>query len=294
MKQVDAGVLSATFDDLGPGDGPAVVLLHGFPYDVHSYDEVAPALAEAGCRVIVPYLRGYGPTRFLSSETPRSGEQAALGADLHALMQALGLRDAVLGGYDWGGRAACVVAALWPAQVRGLVSCCGYNIQDIAGSGWPAAPAQEHRLWYQYYFHGERGRAGLAADPASVARLLWELWSPAWHFDPLVFAQTAAAFDNPDFTEVVIHSYRHRFGLVAGDPAYAPIERQLASQPSIGVPAIVLHGDTDGVSPVSDSAQAARHFTGPYERRVLPGVGHNVPQEMPRAVVQAVLDLLAR
>ncbi len=271
-----------------------MVLSHGFPYDIHSYGEVAPALAAAGCRVVVPYLRGYGPTRFLSSDTPRSGEQAALGADLHALMQTLGLRDAVLAGYDWGGRAACVVAALWPAQVRGLVSCCGYNIQDIAAAGRPAAPEQEHRLWYQYYFHSERGRAGLAANPAGVARLLWQLWSPAWDFEPATFFRTAAAFDNPDFTEVVIHSYRHRFGLAPGDPAYAPIERQLATQPPIGVPTIVLHGDTDGISPVSDSAAAAGRFSGFYQRRVLPGIGHNVPQEMPGAVVQAVLDLLAR
>ena len=294
MEQIDAGVLLVTFDDLGPRDGPAVVLLHGFPYDIHSYDEVAPALAASGCRVVVPYLRGYGPTRFLSSDTPRSGEQAALGADLHALMQALGLRDAVLAGYDWGGRAACVVAALWPAQVRALVSCCGYNIQNIAASGRPATPEQEHRLWYQYYFHSERGRVGLAADPGGVARLLWELWSPAWRFDPAIFTQTTAAFENPDFTDVVIHSYRHRFGLAPGDPAYAPIERQLAAQPPIGVPTIVLHGDTDGISPVLDSAQAAQHFTGPYERRVLPGIGHNLPQEAPDAVVRAVLDLLAR
>jgi pimeloyl-ACP methyl ester carboxylesterase len=292
MREVTAGVLDVAYQEFGPGGGPPVVLLHGFPYDVHSYAAVAPALAADGCRVIVPYLRGYGATRFRAADTPRSGEQAVLGMDLLALLDALDVPKAVLAGYDWGGRAACIVAALWPERVRGLVSCTGYNIQNIAAAARPQPAEEEHRLWYQYYFHAERGRAGLAADRAGLCRLLWRLWSPSWMFDDTTFARSAAAFDNPDFVDVVIHSYRHRFALVPGDPAAEPIERRLAAQPSIPVPTVVLHGADDGVHP-PNPAEPADRFTGPYERHVLPGVGHNLPQEAPDAVVAAIHTLLA-
>ena len=292
MKQVEAGVLSVAYLETGPQDGPPVILLHGFPYDVHAYDAVGASLAGQGRRVIVPYLRGYGPTRFLSPATLRSGEQAVLGMDLLALMDALALPQAVLVGYDWGGRAACIVAALWPERVRGLVTCTGYNMQDIAAAGTPAPPETEHKLWYQYYFHGERGRAGLAKDRRAFCRLLWQLWSPTWRFDPGTFERSAAAFDNADFVDVVIHSYRHRFALVPGDPAAEPIERRIAAKPPIGVPTVVLHGADDGVSAVKESGPDAAHFNGRYERHILPGVGHNLPQEAPDATVMAVNSLL--
>lgn len=293
LKHIRAGVLDIAYAEFGPRDGPVVFLMHGFPYDIHSYAEVAPILAERGCRVIVPVLRGFGETRFIDASTPRSGEQAALGADLLALMDALQVSRAVLGGYDWGGRAACVVAALWPERCAGLVSVSSYNIQDIARAMKPDAPLSEYRLWYQYYFHSERGRAGLTADRRGICRLLWQLWSPTWPFDDATFERSARAFDNPDFVEVVIHSYRHRFGLVAGDPACAEIERCLAAQPAITVPTITLDGEDDGVrSPVAASVHATR-FTGPRTHRWVPGVGHNPPQEAPRVFADAVLELVA-
>ncbi len=216
LKNISAGVLDVAYEEAGPPGGKPVILLHGFPYDIRAYDEATARLAAAGCRVITPYLRGYGGTRFLAADTLRSGQQAVLGLDLLALMDALEIEEAVLGGYDWGGRAACIVAALWPERVRGLVSCNGYNIQNIAGSARPGAPHMEHRLWYQYYFHGDRGRAGLAANRHPLCKLLWQLWSPNWRFDDAAYDQTAASFENPDFVDVVIHSYRHRYGLVAG------------------------------------------------------------------------------
>jgi len=294
MKTVNTPILQIAYEEAGPPDGQPVLLLHGWPYDIHAFDAVVPTLAQAGHRVIVPYLRGFGPTRFLSEATPRSGEQAALGADALALMDALALPSAVLAGYDWGGRAACVVAALWPDRVHGLVSVGGYNIQDIAGSVVPAAPEQELRHWYQYYFHGERGRAGLAAHRRAFCRLLWRLWSPSWAFDDATFERTAASFDNPDFVDVTVQSYRHRFGYTPGDPALEAVERRLAQQPAIGVPTVVLHGEDDGVAPASQSEQAARHFTGPYVRQVVPGVGHNQPQEAPGSFALAVLSLFSR
>ncbi|MBL6615819.1 MAG: alpha/beta fold hydrolase, partial [Reyranella sp.] len=230
MKQdrVRTDVLDIAFEEHGPAGGPPVILLHGFPYDVRAYDEVAPPLAADGCRVLVPYLRGYGPTRFLTASTLRSGQQAALGHDLLQFMEKLGIRRAALAGYDWGGRAACIVAALKPERVRCLVSCTGYNIQNIAASGEPAAAAQEHRFWYQYYFHTERGRTGLSKNRRDICRLLWKLWSPEWSFDDATFETTAASFDNPDFVEVVIQSYRHRYGYAEGDPALNGIEADLA------------------------------------------------------------------
>jgi len=276
----------------GPENGAPVILLHGFPYDARSFDEVAPALATEGCRVLVPYLRGYGATRFLSAATPRSGEQAALGHDLLQFMRAVGISRAALAGYDWGGRAACVVAALWPEWVRCLVSCTGYNIQNIAASGEPAAAEQEHRLWYQYYFHTERGRAGLTRNRRDVCRLLWKLWSPEWRFDEATFERSAASFDNPDFVEVVIQSYRHRYGYAPGDPALSGIDADLARQPKIAVPTINLHGGHDGISPVPEKDGQAKFFSASYERRVLPGIGHNVPQEAPIATVAALGDLM--
>lgn len=291
-RTVRAGVLDVACVEAGPADGPPVFLMHGFPYDIHSYADVAPMLAAAGCRVIVPFLRGYGATRFIHDSTPRSGEQAALGADLLALMDALAIPRALLAGYDWGGRAACVVAALWPERCAGLVSLNSYNIQDIATAMQPDTPENEQRLWYQYYFHSERGRAGLAADRRGIARLLWRLWSPTWPFSDAEFARSLDAFDNPDFVEVVIHSYRHRYGHIAGDPAYAGIEARLAAQPPITVPAITFDGADDGVRPAADAAAHARHFTGPRSHRIVAGAGHNLPQEAPRVFADAVLELL--
>ena len=293
MKNIVAGVLNVSYRDIGPDGGPVVVLLHGFPYDIHAYDEVSARLVQAGWRCIVPYLRGYGPTRFLDSATPRSGEQAALGADLLALLDALHIPQATLAGYDWGGRAACVVAALWPERVAVLVSCDpGYNIQDIAAAETPASPETERRLWYQYYLHGERGRAGLAANRIEFCRLLWKLWSPTWSFADATFADTAQAFENPDFVDVVVHSYRHRFGLVAGDPRYAFIQQKLAQQPLISVPAVILAGADDGVASTRDSSAAIRGFAGAVRRQVIEGVGHNVPQEAPAEFVDAITSLL--
>jgi pimeloyl-ACP methyl ester carboxylesterase len=287
MKQdrVRTDVLDIAFEEHGPSDGAPVILLHGFPYDVRAYDEVAPPLARDGCRVLVPYLRGYGPTRFLTASTLRSGEQAALG-------DKLGIRRAALACYDWGGRAACIVAALRPERVRCLVSCTGYNIQNIATSGEPASAEQEHRFWYQYYFHTERGRAGLARNRRDICRLLWKLWSPEWSFDDATFAKSAVSFDNPDFVDVVIQSYRHRYGYAAGDPALAGLEAQLARQPQIAVPTINLHGGHDGVGPAPERDNQARNFTGPYSRRLLPRIGHNVPQEAPADTVTALRDLM--
>ncbi|WP_398500187.1 alpha/beta fold hydrolase [Variovorax sp.] len=292
LRRIEAGVLEVAYHESGPADGPPVLLMHGFPYDIHTYAEVAPLLAAEGCRTIVPYMRGYGGTRFLSADTPRSGEQAAFGADLLALLDALKIERAVLAGYDWGGRAACVVAALWPERCAGLVSLNSYNIQNIAKAMEPDTPENEHSLWYQYYFHSERGRAGLQKDRKAIAKLLWKLWSPTWRFDDATFERSAAAFDHPDFVEVVIHSYRHRFGLVAGDPAYADIDRQLAAQPVIRVPAITFDGIDDGVRPPADASAHAPRFSGPRSHRLVPGVGHNLPQEAPRAFADAVLELV--
>ena len=292
LRHVTAGVLDVAYEEAGPADGTPVVLLHGFPYDVRAFDEVSPLLVARGCRIVVPFLRGYGDTRFLSPETPRSGQQAVLGHDLLALLDALSVPAAVLGGYDWGGRAACIVAALWPERVRGLVSCGGYNIQDIARSGTPQRPDAEYRYWYQYYFHGERGRAGLAQYRRELGKLLWRLWSPSWSIDDATYERTARSFDNPDFVDVVIHSYRHRYGLAAGDPAVDDIEKRLAARPPIMVPTVVLHGHDNGVAPVKESEAHARLFGGPFQRRVISGVGHNVPQEAPQEFAAAVLSLV--
>jgi pimeloyl-ACP methyl ester carboxylesterase len=292
LRRVRTGTLEIAYRESGPEQGDAVILLHGWPYDPRSYDEVAPPLAAAGCRVLVPYLRGFGPTRFLAAGTPRSGQQAALACDLKDLMDALSIKRAVLAGHDWGGRAACIVAALWPDRVRALVTGNGYNIQDIAGSAAPAAPEQEHRLWYQYYFHGERGRSGLERNRRALCKFIWRLWSPHWDFDDATFERSAVSFDNPDFVAVTIQSYRHRFGYAPGDPACEAIERRLAGRPEIPVPTVALQGEADGVGPPAISAAQDGRFTGRFERRLLPRVGHNPAQEAPQATVDAVLELL--
>lgn len=292
LKQVRAGVLDIAYFELGPGDGIPTILLHGFPYDPHAYDEVASNLSASGHRCIVPVLRGYGATRFLSPATPRSGEQAALGADLLAMIDTLGIEQAILGGYDWGGRAACIVAALWPERVIGLVSAgAGYNIQDIAGAANPGAPDQEARDWCQYYFHTERGRKGVEQQRDQICRFLWHTRSPSWSFDDATFERSAASFDNPDFVDVVIHSYRHRYGVVPGDPAYAGVEARLAEQPDITVPTIVLRGANDGVDPPSTDDKDAVHFQGTYSRHIVAGIGHNVPQEAPTRFADAIRAL---
>jgi pimeloyl-ACP methyl ester carboxylesterase len=292
LRAIDAGVLNISYYEEGPADGPAVVLLHGFPYDIHSYVDVAPQLAAKGCRVIVPYLRGYGPTRFLDAKTFRSGEQAAIGADLLALIDALEVQRAVFAGYDWGGRAACVGAALWPDRCAGLVTVNGYLIQDIAHAMTPAKPPREVAYWYQYYFQIERGRAGLAANRREIAKILWRQWSPNWHFDDATFDRTAAAFDNPDYVDVVIHSYRHRYGLAEGDSRYADLERRLAAQPVITVTTVALDGDADGVNPATDGEAHATKFSRRLAHRIIPHAGHNLPQEEPEVFAAAVMDVI--
>jgi pimeloyl-ACP methyl ester carboxylesterase len=294
LERIDAGVLNIAYEVNGSEDGWPVVLLHGFPYDVRAYDAVVPPLVARGARTIVPYLRGYGPTRFLSAATPRSGQQAALGSDLLALLDALRIGPAMLAGYDWGGRAACIVAALAPERVAGLVSQNGYNIQDIARSGEPDDPENELRFWYQYYFHGERGRAALETKRRALCRLLWRLWSPNWPFDDATYERTAAAFDNPDFVDVVIHSYRHRFALMKGDPEYEVMERRLTFQPAITVPSLTIDGEADGVMRIGGTAGHAVHFTGRHEHRVVANAGHNLPQEAPEAFAAAILSLRDR
>ena len=289
MNKVWADVLDMAYEESGPADGPPVILLHGFPYSPDAYAEVAPILAAKGCRVLVPYLRGYGPTRFRDATVLRSGQQAAMGHDLLAFMDGLGLKQATLAGFDWGGRAANVVAALWPERARCLVSQDGYAIQDIAASTEPAPPEAEHRLWYQYYFHGERGVAGLTANRAAIGRLLWQLWSPDWKFDDATYDRTTRAFDNPDFVRVVIHSYRHRFGLVAGDPYYVETEAKLAKRPKITVPTVCVYGLSDGVRGAPDPDRHKGMFTGWNDWMMIKGAGHNTPQEAPQGFAAAVL-----
>jgi pimeloyl-ACP methyl ester carboxylesterase len=293
LKRIRAGLLEVGYYEYGPATGTAVLLLHGFPYDVHSYAEVAPLLAAKGYRAIVPYLRGHGSTRFLNAHTPRSGQQAAIGADLQAFLDALNIDRAVLAGYDWGGRAACVVAALYPDRCIGLVSVNGYLIQNIAKAAVPASPRVERGFWYQFYFTTERGRAGLTTHRSAIARIMWADNSPMWRFDEATFARSAAAFDNPDYVEVVIHSYRHRLGLADGAQAYRVMEEQLAQLPQICVPSITLDGTADGVVPATDGRSSAASFSGWREHRQVPSAGHNLPQEAPHAFVQAVHDVAA-
>lgn len=288
LKYIEAGVLNVAYWEAGDDTGWPCVMAHGFPYDVHAYEHVVPLLVQQGARVFVPFLRGYGPTRFLSDQTIRSGEQAVLGADLLAFLDALQIDRAVLGGYDWGGRAACIVSALWPQRVQALVTGNSYNIQNIARAMEPASAAEEAAYWYQYYFHSERGFNGLTQRRRDIARQLWQMWSPTWRFTDDEFEKSAEAFDNPDFVDVVIHSYRHRYGLVAGDPAVAHIEQQLAQQPPVTVPTICIDGEVNGVH--GSTAHHANKFTGPSEYRVFADTGHNLPQERPQRWTEAVVD----
>jgi pimeloyl-ACP methyl ester carboxylesterase len=288
---VTAGAVEVAVELQGPEDGQAAILLHGFPDDARAWDGVAPALAAAGFRVVVPYLRGYGPTRYRDPATPRSGQQAALGADLLALMDAMGIGRALLAGYDWGGRAACIVAALWPERVAGLVSANGYNIQDIAGSARPASPEQEARYWYQWYLHTDRGVRALEQDRRAFCRLLWRMWSPSWRFTDTLFDRVAASWDNPDFVATVVQSYRHRHRAAEGDPALQGIEDRLAARPPITVPSIVLHGAEDGVDPPANSEDAARRFTGPFRRELVAGAGHFLPHEASQPWIASLRSL---
>ncbi len=290
LKQVDAGLLNVGYAEAGPADGSPVLLLHGWPYDIHSFAEVTPLLTSAGYRVVVPFVRGYGTTRFLSGNTLRNGQQAALAADVIALMDALGIAKAVLAGFDWGARSAEVVAALWPDRCRALVSVSGYLIGSQAASQAPLPPQAELAWWYQFYFATERGRAGYEEYRREFSKLIWRLASPKWVFDDATFARTAAAFDNPDHVAIVIHNYRWRLGLGAGESQYDDLERRLASFPAITVPAITLEGDANG-APHPDASAYAGKFTGRYEHRVIEGgIGHNLPQEAPQAFAQAIID----
>lgn len=289
LKYVNAGDLCIAYEESGNINGTTIILLHGFPYDIRAYDEVANYLLTKDCRIIVPYLRGFGPTKFLSPDTMRSGQQAALANDLIALMDALSIQNAIVGGYDWGGRACCIVAALFPERIIGLVSMAGYNIQNIAKYSEPVAPEIEMLNWYQFYFHSERGRLGLKKYRKKLCRLLWSNWSPTWKFDDDTFEATAVSFNNPDFVEVVVHSYRHRYGLANGNPNFETIEKALQEQPAIKVPAVILDAEADGVEPFSGTGKDSSNFKGGYERRVIKGKGHNLPQEAPAEFAQAIL-----
>jgi pimeloyl-ACP methyl ester carboxylesterase len=292
LRHVETDVLNVAYYEAGPASGPAVILLHGFPYDIHSYADVVPILAAKDCRAIVPYLRGYGETRFRDAVTPRSGEQAALGADVIALIDALHIERAVFAGHNWGGRAATVAAALWPERCAGLVTVNCYLIQDLSRAMIPGPPENEEAMWYEYYFQLERGRAGLAANRRRIARMLWEEWSPDWDFDDTTFDRSMPALDNPDFVDVAIHSYRHRFGNADGDPRYAELEKRLAAMPAIKVPAVTLDGDKDGVVAAGDGSASASKFTARRVHRVVKGAGHNVPQEKPEAFAAAVMEVV--
>jgi pimeloyl-ACP methyl ester carboxylesterase len=294
LKQVDAGVLNVGYAEAGPTDGPAVVLLHGWPYDIHSYVEVVPLLAAAGYRAIVPYLRGFGTTRFLSDATFRNGEQAALAVDVIALMDALEIERAILAGFDWGARTADIVAALWPERCTGLVSVSGYLIGSQEAGKLPLPPAAELQWWYQYYFATERGRVGYDKYRRDFAKLIWRTASPEWNFDDATFDRSAASFDNPDHVEIVIHNYRWRLGLAEGEAEYDSLEKRLAQGPVIAVPTITLEGDANG-APHPDPGSYAGKFSGEYSHRTIEGgVGHNLPQEAPDAFADAVLDLGGR
>jgi pimeloyl-ACP methyl ester carboxylesterase len=291
VRQVDAGLLNVGYADIGPAKGRVAVLLHGWPYDIHSYLEVAPLLAAAGYRVVVPYLRGFGTTRFLSDATFRNGEQAALAVDVIALMDALEIERAILAGFDWGARTADIVAALWPDRCRGLVSVSGYLIGSQQAGRLPLPPAAELQWWYQYYFATERGRVGYGTYRREFAKLIWRTASPRWAFDDATFDRSAASFDNPDHVAIVIHNYRWRLDLADGEPDYQELEEQLTEGPVIGVPTITLEGDANG-APHPDPSSYASKFSGPYMHRTIEdGVGHNLPQEAPEAFANAVLEV---
>ncbi|WP_326818378.1 alpha/beta hydrolase [Streptomyces sp. NBC_01762] len=291
LKQVNAGVLNIGYAEAGPADGPVVVLLHGWPYDIHSYVDVTPLLAAKGYRVIVPYLRGHGTTRFLSSKTFRNAQQSVVALDIIALMDALKIEKAVLGGFDWGARTADIIAALWPARCKALVSVTGYLITNRERNKAPLPPEAEWTWWYQYYFATERGRLGLEQYKHAFAMLIWKNVSPTWHFDDATFERTAAAFDNPDWVPIVIHNYRWRLGLAEGDPQFDHLEKQLAQSPVIALPTITLDGERDPFTPPGDGASYRGRFTGPYAHRTLKDVGHNLPQEAPKAFAEAVVEV---
>jgi pimeloyl-ACP methyl ester carboxylesterase len=291
LKQVDAGVLNIGYADVGPADGPAVILLHGWPYDIHSFVDVVPRLASAGYRAIVPHLRGYGTTRFLSSDTLRNGQQSALAADVVALMDALAIRKAIVAGFDWGARTANIVAALWPERCKAMVSVSGYLIGSREANRMPLPPKAELEWWYQYYFATERGRAGYEKYRHDFAKLIWQTASPKWRFDDATFDRSAKAFNNPDHVDIVIHNYRWRLGLVEGEAKFDDLERKLAAGPVIAVPSITLEGDANG-APHPDPTAYAKKFSNKYAHRLLTGgIGHNLPQEAPGAFADAILEV---
>jgi pimeloyl-ACP methyl ester carboxylesterase len=293
LNQIDAGVLNVGYAEIGPAKGAVVILLHGWPYDIHSFIDVAPLLAAAGYRVIVPHLRGHGTTTFLSSKTFRNAQQSVVALDIIALMDSLRIEKAILAGFDWGARTANIIAALWPERCTALVSVNGYLINSRERNKVPLPPKAEHGWWYQYYFATERGRTGYQANRREFAKLIWRTVSPKWDFDDATFERTAASFDNPDYVTIVIHNYRWRLSLAEGDPQYDHLEQQLAAGPVISVPTITLDGDSDGVAPASDGTSYASKFSGKRVHRIIKGAGHNLPQETPRAFADAVIEVSA-
>jgi pimeloyl-ACP methyl ester carboxylesterase len=291
LKQIDAGLLNVGYAEAGPADGPAVILLHGWPYDIHSFVDVTPLLASAGYRVIVPYLRGYGTTRFLSSDTLRNGQPSVVAIDAIALMDALKIQKAIIGGFDWGGRTADIIAALWPERCNALVSVSGYLFGSQESQKVPLPPKAELQWWYQYYFATERGRAGYDKYRHDFSKLIWQIASPKWDFDDATFDRSAASFDNPDHVAIVVHNYRFRLGLTEGEPKYGDLEKRLAEAPDITVPTITLEGDANG-APHADPSSYAKKFSGKYAHRTINGgIGHNLPQEAPQAFAQAIVDV---
>src|SRR5581483_1936567 len=292
LKQIDAGVLKVAYAEAGPVDGPPVILLHGWPYDIHSFVDVAPLLAAAGFRVLVPFLRGYGETRFLSNDTVRNGQPSAVAVDTITFMDALVIPNGVLAGFDWGARTVNIVSALWPERCKATVSVSGYLIGSQAAGKTPLPPKAELEWWYQFYFATERGQSGYDKYRREFSKLIWQLASPKWQFDDITFDRSAAAFDNPDHVAIVIHNYRWRLGLVEGEAKYADLETRLAKFPVITVPTITLEGDANG-APHPDPSSYAKKFSGKYEHRTIPGgIGHNLPQEAPQAFAQAVVDVV--
>jgi len=293
-KSVDTAVLRIAYEESGPAQGFPIILLHGFPDDVQAFDDVTPPLAKAGYRTLVPYLRGYGPTRFRDASNPRMAEQAAIGQDVVDFADALGMRRFAVAGFDWGGRAAAIASALHPDRVRAAVLIGGYTIQNVFAAPQPSSPAAERAIWYQYYFNTERGRAGLQQNRKALCRFLWETWSPTWHFTDETYNRTAPSFDNPDFVDIVIHSYRHRIGNAPGEPRFLEMERQLAERPKINVPVITLYGADDGIArPAAESPAERTQLPSLIARRVITGAGHFLPREKPDAVVAALLEVLA-
>ncbi len=291
LKQINAGTLNVGYAEAGPADGPVVLLLHGWPYDIYSFADVAPLLASKGYRVIIPYLRGYGTTRLLSNDTPRNGQPAALAVDIIALMDALKIEKAIVAGYDWGGRTANILAAIWPERCKATVAVSGYLIGSVEANKMPLPPKAELAWWYQFYFATERGRAGYEKNRHDFAKLIWQLASPKWNFDDATFDRSAAAFDNPDHVDIVIHNYRWRLGLAEGESKYDDLEKRLAAAPIITVPTITMEGDANG-APHPEPSAYAKKFSGKYEHRLIKGgIGHNLPQEAPKEFAQAVIDV---